>query len=133
VPGVNGVAPLQALASCDTDGRVLDLAVGEDLPLNATDANLLTRAVAIVVDNACRFSPENRPVRITEGVAGDTIELLVIDQGPEIPRAKREAVLEPLQRSTNGETSANLGLSVASQFVQLLGAELRRRTLRAGD
>jgi len=115
----------ESLASCGTDGRVLDLDVGADLPRFMSDPDLVTRAIAIVVNNACRFSPHDKPVRLTAGVAGEAIELLVIDQGPGIARARRETVLDPLQRSTKEESSANLGLSVASQFMRLVGGELR--------
>jgi len=115
----------RALANCDTEGRVLDLAISDDLAPMRTDPDLLTRAITIVVDNACRFSPDDRPVRVTAGVAGETIELLVIDRGPGISRTKRETALEALQRSKGGEASANLGLSVAAQFMRLLGGELR--------
>ena len=75
--------------------------------------------------NACRFSPPSVPVRITAGVAGESLELLVIDRGPGVPEARRTTMLEPIWRSDEGEIGTNLGLSVANGLLGLLGATVR--------
>jgi two-component system sensor histidine kinase SenX3 len=51
----------------------------------------LTSAIRNLLDNAVRYSPENRRVVVTTAVAGDHVEIKVIDQGigidePDIPR-----------------------------------------------
>jgi two-component system sensor histidine kinase KdpD len=115
----------RALASVDTLGRTLDVDVASDLPEFMTDPAMVERVIAVVVGNACRFSPSNWPVRITAGVTGDAIELLVIDRGPGMAAAQRAAIFEPLQRANGDQKSANLGLSVATGFVKLLGGHFR--------
>ena len=124
VPASIDVLLDQALATVDKGGRTVDIDVAHDLPAFATDPELAERAIGIVVSNACRFSPSDRPVRITAGVTGDAIELLVIDRGPGIALARRAAILEPRQGFSE-ESGANLGLHVASGFVRLLGGDLR--------
>jgi two-component system sensor histidine kinase KdpD len=124
VPASIDVLLDQALATVDKGGRTVDIDVAHDLAQFATDPELAERAIGIVVSDACRFSPSDRPVRITAGVTGDAIELLVIDRGPGIALARRAAILEPRQGFSE-ESGANLGLHVASGFVRLLGGDLR--------
>lgn len=115
----------RALATIDTSARPFDIDVARDLPPFLSDPVLGERAITIVVENACRFSPGDRPVRITAGVTGDAIELLVIDRGPGVAMAQRTAILDDRQRFTTDQKGVNLGLSVASGFVQQLGGHLR--------
>lgn len=114
----------RALSTIDTGGRTLDIDVAEHLPVFATDSKLVERALAIVVRNACRFAPVERPVRITAGVAGHELEILVIDRGPGIDRSRRASLLESVPR--HGDSiGPDLGLKVVSGIVKLLDGSLR--------
>jgi two-component system sensor histidine kinase KdpD len=114
----------RVLSTIDAGGRTFDIDVPDDLPAFVTDSEMVERTLTIVIGNACRFAPEDRPVRITAGVTGDDLEILVIDRGPGIDRSRRAVLLEAA--SWRGESNgADLGLSVASGFVKLLGGELR--------
>jgi len=113
-----------ALANVDTTGHPLDLDVAGDLAPVTTDPLLAERVLEIVITNACRFSPSSSPVRITAGVAGDVMEILVIDQGPGLTPSQRAVLLDPLGR-LNGERPAALGISVASGFMGLIHGQLR--------
>ena len=114
----------RSLRSVETRGRRFDIDVTPDLPTFTTDLEMAVRAIEVVLNNACRFSPIDKPVRITAGVAGDLIEILVIDRGPGMTAEQQTAVLDPLLWS--GEQSgADLGLTVASGFLNLLGGRLR--------
>lgn len=114
-----------ALETIDTGGRSLDVDLPDDLPLLRTDPDLAESVIANVVSNACRYSPSDRPVRINAGVAGQYVELLVIDRGPGIPQANRATILAPFQRHNVEQSGAGLGLTVAAGFVSLLGGQLR--------
>ena len=114
----------RAIETIDTQGRVIEVDFPEDLPLLTTDPDLLERVIANVVSNACQFSPDDQVVRLNAGVTAKGIELLVIDRGPgtreserRIPQASGQLVDEEL-------TDEDIGLSVASGFVTLLGGEL---------
>ncbi len=115
----------ESIARNDLGRRDLDVDVSDDLPTIATDPDLARRAVGVIVRNACRFSPPSVPVRITAGVAGESLELLVIDRGLGVPEARRTTMLEPIWRSDEGEIGTNLGLSVANGLLGLLGATVR--------
>ena len=113
-----------ALAVVGTTGHPLDIDVAGDLAPVTTDPLLAERVLEIVVGNACRFSPVASPVRITAGLAGDAMEILVIDQGPGLTPSQHAALLDPLAR-LNGERPAALGISVAMGFMELVGGHLR--------
>jgi two-component system sensor histidine kinase KdpD len=114
-----------ALKSIDTQGRDLDIDMSDDLPGFITDPLLVERIIAIVVHNACRFSPSDQPVRISAGVSGGFVQVLVIDRGPGMTLAKRAAIFAPFQRRNDEQSGADLGLAVASGFAELLGGHLR--------
>jgi two-component system sensor histidine kinase KdpD len=113
-----------AIANVDTRGRHVVRDVAGDLPPVFTDPVLAQRVIANVVSNACRFGPVDQPVTIKTGVVGDFVELLVVDRGPGMPPALREAVLAPFDRLSGDQLNAGLNLTVASGFTQLLGGRL---------
>jgi two-component system sensor histidine kinase KdpD len=89
-----------------------------------TDPVLVQRVIANVVSNACRFGPVDKPVTIKAGVVGEFVEMLVVDRGPGMPSALRDAVLAPFDRLSGDQLNAGLNLTVASGFTQLLGGRL---------
>jgi two-component system, OmpR family, sensor histidine kinase KdpD len=113
-----------AVANVDTRGRTVDSDVPDDLPTLHTDPVLVQRVIANIVSNACRFGPVDKPVTIKAGVVGDFIELLVVDRGPGMPVALRDAVLAPFDRLSGDQLTAGLNLTVASGFTQLLGGRI---------
>jgi two-component system sensor histidine kinase KdpD len=52
------------------------------------------------------------------------LELLVIDRGPGMSEARRDAILDPIQHF-DPERGVDLGLTVASSFVRMLGGDFR--------
>lgn len=117
-------AALQSLG--DTTGRVV-VDVPETLPRVRADVALLERAIANVVANGVQASPPKRPVRIFAGATGDRVELTIVDNGPGIPRSKREEVFLPFQRLGDNPqgTGVGLGLAVARGFVEAMQGELQ--------
>jgi two-component system sensor histidine kinase KdpD len=111
----------RAIETIDTQGRIIEVDFSDELPLLTTDPDLLERVIANVVSNACEFSPEDQVVRLSAGLTSSGIELLVIDRGPGTREAERRIPKAQLEE----ETSEDIGLSVASGFITLLGGELR--------
>lgn len=103
-----------------------------------TDAGLLERALANLVDNAYRHG--TGPVDVVTMPAvradGDARCLLqVIDRGPGIPAEERERVFAPFHQYGDQRGSASgvgLGLAVASGFVSALGGTLKVRQTPGG-
>ena len=107
--------------------RVL-IEIPAELPEVLADAGLLERVVANLVDNALRYSPNDAPVRIAASEHADTLELRVVDRGPGIPPAEREAVFEPFQRRderTSGSgAGVGLGLAICRGFTEAMRGTL---------
>jgi two-component system sensor histidine kinase KdpD len=97
--------------------------VPEDLPLVRADPGLLERVVANLVANAVAASPA---VLVTARLAGDRVELRVVDRGPGVPAADRERIFAPFQRLHDHTTTGGLGLglAIARGFTDAMGATL---------
>ena len=110
---------LQSVAS----GAVED-GTHEDLPLVLTDAGLLERVVANIVENAVRHSPPGVPVHLAAHVADDHLRLLVADRGPGVAEADRARMFQAFQRlgDSPGGSGVGLGLAVATGLADAVGA-----------
>jgi len=86
------------------------------------------QAVVHLVDNACKFSPENGTVRIQLSAhdQGGCI-LTVSDQGPGIPPALREKVFERFFQGAADDAQnegLGVGLTIARAFARGLGGDV---------
>ena len=107
-------------------GEEVRIDVPDDLPRVQADPTLLERAIANLVENALRYAPPGRPVRVEAGHVNGHIDLRVIDEGRGIPVSERQRVFEAFQRlgdNPNG-SGVGLGLAVAKGFVEAVGGEL---------
>jgi signal transduction histidine kinase len=88
------------------------------------DRDALRRAVANLISNAVRFSPEGGDVLVTTGLRGDWGYVAVRDHGVGIPTADQRRVFDRFYRG-NGHTShdghAGLGLAIVRQIVESHG------------
>jgi two-component system sensor histidine kinase KdpD len=99
----------------------------ETLPLVLTDAGLLERAVANLVENAVRHSPHLTPVRLCAAVVpGRTLQLRIVDRGPGVADVDRTRMFMPFQRLGDAPAGAGvgLGLAVARGLSEAVGATL---------
>ncbi|SDK30552.1 sensor histidine kinase [Streptomyces indicus] len=103
-----------------------DLDIPETLPMVSVDKGLLERAVANIVENAVKYSPDATPVRVSASAIGDRVEIRVVDRGPGIPDEAKERVFEPFQRYGDAPRGAGvgLGLAVARGFTESMGGTL---------
>jgi two-component system sensor histidine kinase KdpD len=113
-----------ALETIDLQGRHLDIQLDPDLPVLRTDPDLVERAIANIVANACTFSPLEQPVRIRAAVAPGRIDVVISDQGPGIAASDRARAVLPFQRLADSGAGSGLGLSVAEGFITVLGGSL---------
>ena len=93
---------------------------GDDRPGIVTGVHQqLTRMLSNVVDNAARHAAS--VVRITVSNVGDTVRLVVDDDGPGIPASQRERVFERFARLDDGRArhdgGTGLGLAVVRSIV----------------
>ncbi|MBC7932213.1 MAG: ATP-binding protein, partial [Rubrivivax sp.] len=99
------------------------------LPPVAADRGLITQAVANLVDNAIKYSPERTSVTLSTALEADTVRLCVEDRGYGIPPEDLERVWEKFYRvSRDGrvkeEESTGLGLSFVREVIEQHGGQV---------
>lgn len=93
---------------------------GLQLPGNR---QLLAQAVANLIDNAIKFTPDGGRVRLAATGTADAILLEVTDTGPGIAPVDRERAVERSRRLANasGKPGSGLGLSLVNAVARLHG------------
>jgi two-component system OmpR family sensor kinase len=90
------------------------------LPAVAGDADWLRQVVAGVLENAVRHSTAGGEVRVLARAGAETIEIVVVDEGPGIPAAVLPHVFERFFRggsATDRGLGYGIGLSLAKWIV----------------
>lgn len=107
----------------------VDLSVGDGSAKSlvaACDGDLLSRALACLVENALRHSGSPK-VRVSCGANGRTSWLAVEDEGRGVPAAEAERIFERFRRldeSRSAETGgAGLGLAIVRRIARLHGGD----------
>ncbi|AZM61698.1 MULTISPECIES: ATP-binding protein [unclassified Streptomyces] len=115
-------------------GAAVVLDIPESLPMVATDKGLLERAVANVVENAVKYSPEGEPVLVAASTLADRVELRVVDRGPGVPDEAKERIFAPFQRHGDAPRGdgVGLGLAVARGFAEAMGGTLHAEDTPGG-
>ena len=123
--GLDEVVP-GALAGLSQSCREVIVNVPETLPRVEVDAALLERAVANLIDNAVRHTPDGSPVRVEAGEVAGRVDVRVVDRGPGVPLGARERLFQPFQRlgDNDSDIGVGLGLAVAKGFVEAMGGEI---------
>ena len=103
--------------------RPIEVSVPDDLPDVDIDHLLIGQVLANLLDNANRYAPPESRITVTGEVRGDRIRLSVIDAGPGVPAAEREAVFDRYVRFDTGGR-AGLGLTIAKTFVEAHGEHI---------
>ncbi|MFG2786614.1 ATP-binding protein [Streptomyces sp. NPDC048419] len=110
------------------------LDVPETLPMVAVDPGLLERAMANLVENAVKYSPQGKAVLVAASAIADRVEVRVVDRGPGVPDEAKERIFEPFQRYGDAPRGAGvgLGLAVARGFTEAMGGTLNAEDTPGG-
>jgi two-component system sensor histidine kinase KdpD len=90
------------------------------------DASLFESALANVLENAAKYSPEGAAVLIRAGAEGETGWIEVLDEGPGFP-GPVEPLFEKFTRGVAGDgrpPGAGLGLAIAKGFIEAQGGRI---------
>ena len=92
--------------------------------------NEFTQAIVHLVDNACKFSPDNSKIDISlVGQGHGGCILSVADQGPGIKPSQREKVFDNYYQVSQGLTrrfeGLGVGLTIARAFARSLGGDVK--------
>lgn len=109
-------------------GCVFVLDVPESLPEIRADAAALTQVLANLLDNALKYTGEEKRIVLRAKVDGRMLAFNVEDNGIGIPPAERRAVFEPFhqvdQRLSRTREGAGLGLAIVERIVKAHGGEI---------
>ena len=91
------------------------------------DRNLLASALASLIDNAIKYAGAGAIVEVRTRAQWDSVTLSVCDNGPGIPAAERDKVIQRFYRidKSRGLPGNGLGLSIVSATASAHGGTLR--------
>ena len=112
---------------------VLDIKLAAK-PLVFGDRDLLFQAVINLLDNAKKYSPRKGRVTLRLNLYRSRPVLAISDQGPGIPAAERDKVLQRFYRldGSRSERGSGLGLSLVFAVARMHNARLEFRDNHPG-
>jgi two-component system sensor histidine kinase GlrK len=100
------------------------------------DPDKLGTALANLLSNAIRFSPEGGTVRLQLSADAETVRMDLRDEGPGVAHADRGRVFEPFYRGERQPEGAvrgtGIGLSIVHEYVTAHGGDVRLLSDSAG-
>jgi signal transduction histidine kinase len=108
-------------------GRPLNIQAEDDVPPVETDPNQLHRALAILVDNALKYSDEGSPVELVLSREDGRVAISVTDRGCGIPEAEIPHIFDRFYRAQGSSRAdgTGLGLALAHEITDHLGGEIQ--------
>ena len=107
------------------------LSIDANLPLIRADAAQLERAFSNLLENAARYSGDER-VSVRARVVGERLLVRVVDRGPGIPHEELERIFEAFYQAPgkrDGHTGSGLGLAIVKGFVEANGGRVWAESL----
>ena len=121
-------------AVAETRGQKLEVAPGpaDSDAIVTAPPDWLDRLVGILIDNACRYSPDGGSVQVHVAAEGRRVRVTVDDSGPGIPEEERGRVFDRFHRATDQPGGSGLGLAIADAIVRATGGKWHIGTAPAG-
>jgi two-component system sensor histidine kinase KdpD len=93
----------------------------DSLPAGYADATLMPIALAHLLDNACKYSPDGCPVTVSASSDENEVVISVSDRGPGISPGEQRFVFERFYRGAAGKQTegAGMGLAIVAEIVRL--------------
>jgi two-component system sensor histidine kinase KdpD len=98
------------------------------------DPILLEQVFFNLIDNAVKFSPTRRPVRVAVSKNGEEVEFAVLDEGGGVAREDLDLIFEKFYRGDGARVAgAGLGLAICRGAVTALGGTIKAESPVLGD
>ena len=112
----------------EKQGFSLALELADELPALAIDPEAISQALINLLNNAIKYSPEQKEIRVGLRRTGDRVLLSVSDRGIGIPRAEHRRIFEKFYRvetslvhTTKG---SGLGLALVQHIAEAHGGKV---------
>jgi two-component system sensor histidine kinase ResE len=108
-------------------GRPVNVRVDEDVPPVTTDPSQLHRMLAILLDNALKYSSEEAPVDLSLSRKDGRAVISITDRGCGIPESEIPHIFDRFYRAQGSSRAdgTGLGLALAREINDHLGGEIR--------
>ncbi|MGH7806101.1 MAG: sensor histidine kinase, partial [Candidatus Binatia bacterium] len=110
----------------------LAMDVGENLPAFEGDVNELERVFANLLNNAIKFTPEGREIRVRAAAENGAIAVDFEDEGEGIPPGCEESIFDRFNESSNRRDSTGLGLYISRSIVTAHGGRIHAENRPSG-
>jgi signal transduction histidine kinase len=90
-------------------------------PLIAAPPEWIDRLAGVLVDNACRYSPDGGAVEVSVATMDGRVRLAVDDSGPGIRPEERAHIFDRFHRANATPGGAGLGLAIGNAIVTATG------------
>src|SRR5947209_3237121 len=98
----------------------------------AASPEWLDHLVGVLIDNACKYTPEAGTIDVSVSSEPHSVRLAVDDSGPGIPEAERGRIFDRFQRASDQPGGAGLGLAIADAVVKATNGKWQVGTSPAG-
>jgi signal transduction histidine kinase len=109
-------------------GFSVEVAVAADLPEVPMDGAAVGQALTNLLDNAIKYSGEQKAIRVEAGIEGDALAITVADRGIGIPREEQARIFEKFYRvgrsETQGQRGSGVGLALVRHIVAAHGGRV---------
>ncbi|MCC6215442.1 MAG: HAMP domain-containing histidine kinase [Polyangiaceae bacterium] len=113
----------------ERDGKLLELTVAPGLPRSRVDERALEIAVINLLDNALKYAPDGRIVRIDVSAAGDVAAIRVTDEGPGLALEDTKRIFERFVRGRavagRKVRGSGIGLALVKHIAEAHGGAAR--------
>ena len=131
-----GVMAQQAVdrfaAVAEAHQQRLSVRVSGDSHVIAASPEWLDHLVGVLLDNACKYTPEHGSIDVRVTAEGNRVRLVVDDSGPGIPADQRDGIFDRFRRATDQPGGAGLGLAIADAVVRATNGRWEVGTAAAG-
>jgi two-component system, chemotaxis family, CheB/CheR fusion protein len=122
-------APIVAAARANSSAR-FELRLPDGLPLVAADRAALELVLRNLVDNAAKYGGADPTVTVSASpsVRGESIEIVVADDGPGVPASERERIFELFYReksTTRRASGSGIGLFVVRALIEAMHGHVK--------
>ncbi len=110
----------------------LSVRVSGDSHVIAASPEWLDHLVGVLIDNACKYTPEQGAIEVRVMAEGKSIRLAVDDSGPGIPADQRGQIFDRFRRASDVPGGSGLGLAIADAVVSATNGRWEVGTSAAG-
>jgi signal transduction histidine kinase len=112
----------------EQQGFGLEVEVADDLPALPIDAEALSQALLNLVNNAIKYSQDEKWIRISARREGDRLLVSVADRGIGVPRAEQKKIFEKFYRAESSlihtTKGSGLGLALVRHIMEAHGGSV---------